>query len=480
MAFLKNRLIPLYSNRSTLFFLTTFCPQGTSMRRFLPLFLIFISVNCARSSADLRARHIARIEGHLVAPDYAKPIPAGHASLAERLAYWQVPGVGIAVINDGKVEWAKGYGVTDLATGSPVDEHTLFHGASLSKPIHAMVLLKFVREGKIDLDKDINQQLTGWQLPASEFAKGTTITPRRMLSHTAGMSWAAFGTGYPASQPSPKLVDLLNGKPPATQPVRVEETPGKRFHYSGGAVMATQLLLQEIAKEPYPAIVKRCLIDPLWMTESTMEQTLSGEQLQHAAPGFKAGKRVNGPDRIYPAMSAAGLWGTPADYCKVVMEIQRAAADGADGAVTDAPAKVISPGAARVMLTPYIPNAKSANPRPSTVGMGVFLSGQGKGRMFFHAGSHAGYSCYMIGRLEGGQGVVVMTNGDDAFDLIAEIVQTVADEYDWPDYQFIPPPRLKPATQPTTQPASQPATKPAKAPTTQPTTQTAQTAQTVK
>ena len=54
----------------------------------------------------------------------------------------------------------------------------------------------------------------------------------------------------------------------------------------------------------------------------------------------------------------------------------------------------------------------------------------------------------MIGRLEGGQGVVVMTNGDDAFDLIGEIVQTVGQEYGWPDYHFVPPPRSKPTTKP--------------------------------
>jgi hypothetical protein len=48
--------------------------------------------------------------------------------------------------------------------------------------------------------------------------------------------------------------------------------------------------------------------------------------------------------------------------------------------------------------------------------------------------------------------MVVMTNGDSAFDFIGEIVQTVANEYGWPDYQFIPPPKPKPATQPATKP----------------------------
>lgn len=412
------------------------------MRRLVPLLLIFLAFGCAQDPAAARASHIARIERHLIAPDYARPVPPDQASIEDRLARWHVPGLSIAVINDGKVEWAKGYGVADLATGKAVDEHTLFHGASLSKPVNAIAVLKFVQDGKLDLDGDINAQLKGWKLPASDFTKEKPITLRRLLSHTAGMSLAAFGPGYAATMPSQPLVDLLNGKPPATQPVRVEETPGKRFHYSGGAVAISQLMLEEVTGEPYPRIVKENVLTPLGMGESTFEQTLSAEQLQRAAPGFKAGKHVNGPDRVYPAMSAAGLWTTPSDYCSVIVEIQRA--------ISGAPSKMLSQGGAEVMLTPYIANAKNASKRPSTVGMGVFLAGKGEGRTFFHAGSHAGYACYMVGRLEGGQGVVVMTNGDDAFDLIAEIVQTVADEYGWPEYGFIPPPRTKPATQPAT------------------------------
>ena len=409
------------------------------MRRLLPSVLILLALGCSHPPADPRASHIAHIEGHLIAPSFVPPLPADHASLADRMAFWHVPGVSVAVINDGKIEWAKGYGVADLSTGAAVDEHTLFHGASLSKPINAMLVLQFVQEGKLDLDTDVNQQLKSWRLPPSDLIQGRTITLRRLLSHTAGMSWAAFGKGFPASQPSPSLVDLLNGRPPATQPVRVEELPGKRFHYSGGAVMISQLILEETSGEPYAALAKKRVFDRLGMPESTFEQKLMPEQLKHVAPGFKKGERVNGPERIYPAMSAAGLWSTPADYCKIILEIQHA--------FTGAPAKILSPGAAAVMLTPYIANAKNANPKPSTVGMGVFLAGQGKDRVFFHAGSHAGYSCYMIGRLEAGQGVVVMTNGEDAFDFIGEIVQTIAQEYGWSDFQFIPPPKPKPTTQ---------------------------------
>jgi CubicO group peptidase (beta-lactamase class C family) len=417
------------------------------MRRLLLIFFTLV-VGCAPQSqqSNLTAeQHRARIERHLVAPDYAKRVPKGHDSLADRLAYWHVPGVSVAVINDGKVDWAAAYGTADLESGKRVDERTLFHGASLSKPVNAIAVLKFAQEGKVDLDRDVNEQLKSWKVPPSELARGTPITLRRLLSHTAGMSVRFFGIGFPASQPAPTLLDVLNGKPPATQPVKIVDPPGKQYYYSGGAVAISQLMLEEAAKEPYPKIVKQQVFEPLSMTESTFELKLTPEQTARAAPGFKEGKRVNGPDRIYPAMSAAGLWTTARDYCQVVMEIQQAA---------DGKGKILSPQAALAMLTPYIANAKSASPRKSTVGMGVFLAGRGKGRTFYHAGSHAGYACYMIGRLEAGQGVVVLTNGDDAFDLIAEIVQTVGKEYSWPEYQFVPPPRAKPTTKPATAPTT--------------------------
>src|SRR3954467_1588285 len=111
------------------------------MRRFVLIFCALL-ISCTARNAPPRFvsadEHRARIEQHLIAPDYAPRIPKNHDSLADRLAHWHVPGVSIAVINNGKVDWAHGYGVADLQTGAPVDEHTLFHGASLSKPVNAI------------------------------------------------------------------------------------------------------------------------------------------------------------------------------------------------------------------------------------------------------------------------------------------------------------------------------------------------------
>lgn len=81
-------------------------------------------------------------------------------TLAERMAAWQVPGVTVAVIEGGKLDWARGWGVRDLSTCAPVTPDTAFQAASISKPVFAMVVMKLAEAGTLDIDADIATQLT--------------------------------------------------------------------------------------------------------------------------------------------------------------------------------------------------------------------------------------------------------------------------------------------------------------------------------
>ncbi len=121
-------------------------------------------------------------------------------SLQERMAFYHVNGVSIAVIKDYKVEWAKGYGWADSAEQIPVTSATLFQAASISKSLNGVGVLKLVQEGKLNLSADINDYLKSWKFPYDSISKGKKITIGNLLSHTAGLSIHGF-PGYKTGKP---------------------------------------------------------------------------------------------------------------------------------------------------------------------------------------------------------------------------------------------------------------------------------------
>src|SRR5262245_15685519 len=155
-------------------------------------------------------------------------------TLDERMKKFAVPGLSIAVIQDGKIVWAKGYGLADVEANKPVTATTLFQAGSISKPVAAMGSLTLVEDGKLSLDKDVNASLKSWKVPGNALTQKTPVTLEELLSHTAGLTVHGF-PGYAAGTPVPTVVQVLDGTPPAnTAPVRVDLAPGTQYRYSGG------------------------------------------------------------------------------------------------------------------------------------------------------------------------------------------------------------------------------------------------------
>jgi CubicO group peptidase (beta-lactamase class C family) len=92
------------------------------------------------------------------------------------MTFYKVPGTSIAVINNSQIEWAKGYGTTDVNTGVPVTTETIFEAGSTSKSITAVMALHFVQEGLIDLDQNVNSYLKSWQVPENQFTEKKKVT----------------------------------------------------------------------------------------------------------------------------------------------------------------------------------------------------------------------------------------------------------------------------------------------------------------
>lgn len=195
--------------------------------------LVFIGCTVQQEkeeSQGLRER-ITRIENGLQPRLQIIGFDVPKYNIEERLKELGIPGVSVAVFKDGTIEWAKGYGMADSTEQRPVNAETLFQAGSISKPVAATQALQLVEQGRLDLDENVNDYLTSWQLPDNEFTTKEKVTTRRILTHTAGLTVHGF-PGYQKGAAIPSVPDILDGKG-NTDSVRVFKEPGGRFKYSG-------------------------------------------------------------------------------------------------------------------------------------------------------------------------------------------------------------------------------------------------------
>ena len=335
-------------------------------------------------------------------------------TLEERMLFYMANGVSIAVIKDYKIEWAKGYGYADSLKQKPVTKETLFQAGSNSKSLNAIGILKLVQEGKLNLDVDINNYLKTWKFPYDSLSKGKKITIKNLLSHTAGLNVHGF-FGYKNWEAIPTIIQILNGQKPAnSEAVRSVFEPSLKYEYSGGGTTISQLIIEDVTGKPYDEYMFENVLKPLKMNNSFFTQPPVSIKKDVLATGFyNDGKSVPGKFHIYPEQAAAGLWTNPTDLAKYVIETQLSLLGKSQ--------KVLSKEMTKLRLTPYI-DEKSA--------LGVFIINKNGVKNFEHGGVDEGFVSQYIGTLEGGNGVVVMTNTYNT-NLFDEIIRSVALTYNW-------------------------------------------------
>jgi CubicO group peptidase (beta-lactamase class C family) len=105
---------------------------------------------------------IHQVENNLIPATAADDTAAQPASLAARLALYRAPGVSIAVFDNYRLAWARGYGRRENDREASVETDTLFQAASISKTITAVMVIRLVQAGRLELDEDVNRYLTSW------------------------------------------------------------------------------------------------------------------------------------------------------------------------------------------------------------------------------------------------------------------------------------------------------------------------------
>lgn len=325
----------------------------------------------------------------------------------------EVPGLGLALVNRSKVEWVRGYGVLRANNDAAVTEHTRFQAGSISAPITALAALRLVQQGKLDLDRPLNEKLASWKVPGSDFTRVKSPTLRQALSHSGGFNLPAVVSQDKAT---PTLVEVLEGKG-NTPAIVVESEPGTKFAFSAGGYCVVQQLLMDVAGKPFPSLMQDLVLGPIGMSESTFEQPIPAEWEDSAAVGHLAGQTPL-PDRwevCAPMLAAGGLWSSPGDLAKAIVSLTQAWQGKRDA--------ILPPPLAKGMLAHQVGEA----------GLGFTLSAKNRPLTFSLRGKSAGYVCHIIGYPATGQGAVLMTNSDTGDRLIDELVDSLRLEFGWPD-----------------------------------------------
>ena len=374
--------------------------------------LILIFTGCTNTQTTDIASEINTIENGLLKSIHVKGDSITRFNIYDRMKHYKVPGVSIAVVENGKLKWSKGYGYANTNTESRVDTNTIFQAGSISKPLAALAALKLVENGIVDLDKDVNIYLKDWKIPESKFTKNDKVTLRRLLTHTAGITVHGF-PGYKQTDTFPSINDVLNGNG-NTPKILADTIPGSIWRYSGGGYTVMEKMVEVISGLPFEEYMSKNILHPIGMTNSTYEQPLDAEYHSNVSAAYdNDGNIIDGLWHNYPEQAAAGLWTTPSDLANYCLEIQKIHEGKKNG--------VLSKETIDEMLTKYKNNW----------GLGPSLQWEGDSLIFRHGGKNAGFTNEFISFANRGNAVIVMTNADNGRKIIGEILRSISGYYNW-------------------------------------------------
>src|SRR5262245_13429885 len=233
-------------------------------------------------------------------PSWRAPATELEALIPRLMADANVPGLGMAIVNGGRLVWRRGFGVRDASSKTPVDNDTVFEAASMSKPPFAYVVLKLCEKGRLDLDSPLTKYT--WERFLANEPRLDLITARQVLSHTSGFqNWRSD-----------------------QEPLTIHFTPGERYMYSGEGYSYLQTVVAHITGQPIDVYMKANLFVPFDMTSSDFAMTAKVKR-NAARPHDEKGTplELNTPtaESIARYGAAGGLLTTPSDYARFIIEV---------------------------------------------------------------------------------------------------------------------------------------------------------------
>jgi CubicO group peptidase (beta-lactamase class C family) len=339
-----------------------------------------------------------------------------------------VTGLSVAILNGGRIVYARQFGWKDKDSGTRLNDSTVFAAGSLGKPVFAYLVLVLAGEGLLDLDQPLQHYLPR-PLPAYPgYADLVTdpryqaITARMVLSHTTGLpNWR-------------------------TGPLTIGFTPGSRFSYSGEGFQLLQMVVEQIAHSDLETLARDKVFIPFGMAHTSyLWQPASAADV--ASPHNEFGW-ASEPDRPSLPEAAGSLMTTADDYARFVDGLL--ALEGPKRKIVD---EMLTP-AVRIASPAMIGGGDSAAGRPDTAihlswGLGWGLFDTPDGPAFFHTGHKSGAQNYVVVYRKTGIGIVMFSNSDN-FESVAPQIAAAGigdgfSPYAWLGYHPYDPAQRKPA-----------------------------------
>ncbi|MGB4704714.1 MAG: serine hydrolase domain-containing protein [Candidatus Saccharicenans sp.] len=381
-------------------------------RAALVLAVSFLLWPSCQTPESLTKSRIKSLEKGLLRPIYFKGQRPEKLRLSDRMTFYRVPGVSLAVMDNYRIEWSKTYGYRDVINYKPLSVNTAFQAGELSQPVSAAVALRLVEEGVIKLE----DELGGYYLRIIGLRPQIKIhfTLHNLLSHSAGFyPWVS--EGYPHSVTPPDLSSILRGEPPARNyQSYLGFDPDIPVRFSDFNFVLMEKYISEKTRKSWPELAAEKIIVPLGL-KNTFFGRPAAEDL--ASGHLREGTEIPGNWYFYPEQAARGLWTTPEEYLRLFIELIDCARGKTPG--------LLNPSLARRMLSAQEPGA----------GYGVRVEGEHEKYKIFLKGKTKGYRVAVLIYPAVGRGAVVMTNSENGWQLIEEILRGLSIIYDWPDYR---------------------------------------------
>jgi CubicO group peptidase (beta-lactamase class C family)/D-alanyl-D-alanine dipeptidase len=316
-----------------------------------------------------------------------------------------LPGLSIALVDDQRVVWARGFGFADPARRRPATADTVYRVGSVSKLFTDLAAMQLVEQGKLDLDAPLERALPGFA-PRNPF--GTPITLRQLMCHRSGLVREPPVGHYFDPTPSAlnEVVGSLNG-------TSLVYEPGTHTKYSNAAVTVVGAVVERLRGEPFAGSVRRTVLDPLGLSRTSFEPgpALTND-LAHAAMWTYDGQPLATPTFLLGTGPAGNLVSTVNDLGRFLSALF-AGGRGPDGPVVEAETL-------RSMLTPQLGKPKET----PAFGLGFALSTLEGQRRIGHGGAVYGFATELAALPDAKLGAVVIASRDCANGTVKQIADT--------------------------------------------------------